>query len=209
MKKSYVYVLPLLDKSTFKVGKTKNPTKRITELSRYYIFNKNDCILIECDSQQKSYQIENILHQTFNKSRIILEYTGGTEFFNFNIYNDFLIFLNIIIKQKKLKIVKFEYKLDKFEENDSKLLLISIGEAIKRKRLILNISLEKLSNICNVTPKTIRKLEQGSNISLLTLIKIFSALGIKSFENICENICNDIPFRKRASKKINVSFNQH
>lgn len=58
--------------------------------------------------------------------------------------------------------------------------LVEIGEYIRRKRRILNLRQQDLSERCDVNIRTIHLIESGKgNPSAATLLKIFHILGIK------------------------------
>ena len=56
----------------------------------------------------------------------------------------------------------------------------AIGEAIKERRAILNITQRELAEIAGVGINTLTKIERGeANPSLQTLQRIFNALGLE------------------------------
>ena len=94
---------------------------------------------------------------------------------------------------EKLKLIPFEEiedrrlgkigtpRRDAFEARlNEELEACHIGEAIKRTRLEQNLTQEELGERIGVKKAQISKIERGHNISIISLGRIFKALGIKS-----------------------------
>ena len=61
----------------------------------------------------------------------------------------------------------------------------NIGELIKRRRKMLNITQQELSNIAEIGLYTVKRIESNkSNPTIKTLIKIFDTLGYELFINL-------------------------
>lgn len=66
-------------------------------------------------------------------------------------------------------------KLDQLPESA---LLVIMGKSIRGMRISANLTLEELSSKCEVSKITLSKIENGkSNPTILTLVRIFRALG--------------------------------
>jgi DNA-binding XRE family transcriptional regulator len=79
----------------------------------------------------------------------------------------------------------------------------NLGLAIKRKRLLLDISQERLSEIIGTTRQSIAKLESGKgNITILNVLTVLEVLKMNDiFDNL--NSYNIDDFKLRASKLYN------
>lgn len=62
-----------------------------------------------------------------------------------------------------------------------------IGEAIKRTRLDKNMTQEDLGKLIGVQKAQISRIENGKNLTLATVIKIFKALGVNARLEIEDN----------------------
>lgn len=63
---------------------------------------------------------------------------------------------------------------------ESELNLFLVGEAIKRTRLDKNLTQEDLGKLIGVQKAQISRIENGKNLTLATVIKIFKALGVNA-----------------------------
>lgn len=70
---------------------------------------------------------------------------------------------------------------------ESDLNLFLVGEAIKRTRLEKNMIQEDLGKLIGVQKAQISRIENGKNLTLATVIKIFKALGVTAKLEIEEN----------------------
>ncbi|HBO27043.1 MULTISPECIES: helix-turn-helix domain-containing protein [Culturomica] len=70
---------------------------------------------------------------------------------------------------------------------ESELNLFLIGEAIKRTRLDKNMTQEDLGKLIGVQKAQISRIENGKNLTLATVIKIFKALGVNARLEIEDN----------------------
>ena len=57
--------------------------------------------------------------------------------------------------------------------------LKTLGEMIKYKRTKSKLSIKKTAQLCGISDKTLRTVENGGNINTLTLITIINMLGLK------------------------------
>lgn len=193
MNQSYVYLFPMKDRSTFKIGKSINPSSRFSQLLKYYDLDKDRSTLFLCDSEQVSFTIESIIHKSFQQNKCFFEYDGGTEFFNYSVHEDVLKMFEILSSQYNLLKSPFPKNI-KIECSQSciELLLIKIGNSIKRKRVNLNISQSQLGNITGITRQTIASIENGNSgpsiSSVLSILEVLKMTDI--FDNLYHNETN-------------------
>lgn len=188
MNTSYVYIFPMKDKSSFKVGKSKNPYKRFSQLLNFYDIDKDSTITFQCQSENDSFIIENIIHRSFQNSRILHEYDGGTEFFSYDVFDSVIKLFDILLPEFNLIKAHIRYNdiNTSHDSSNTDMLLMKIGNSIKRKRLHLNISQQKIANIANTTRATIIKLEKGHNSSSLSLA--LTVMDILEMNDIFDNL---------------------
>ena len=63
---------------------------------------------------------------------------------------------------------------------ESELNLFLIGEAIKRTRIEKNLTQEALGKLIGVQKAQISCIENGKNLTLATVVKIFKAMGVSA-----------------------------
>ena len=198
---SFIYIAPLVDKTSYKIGKSRNPSNRILALSKYYHFDFKNIDFIDCKSETDAYKFENILHCACDKSRVIMEYDGGTEFFDFKTYEDTLSLVKIVIKMNDFDLIKMPdvtniKNFDAIEQDDIKCLMNSITNKLKNKRLEYNISQKQLAIIAGISPNTIRNMESNNfSITLENFIKVLKSLDLDHLLSDFE-VCS--PTRKRS-----------
>lgn len=57
--------------------------------------------------------------------------------------------------------------------------LTTLGEMIKYKRTKSKLSIKKTSQLCGISDKTLRTIENGGNVNTTTLLTIVNMLGLK------------------------------
>jgi transcriptional regulator with XRE-family HTH domain len=62
-----------------------------------------------------------------------------------------------------------------------------IGDVIKRTRLEKNLTQEDLGKLVGVQKAQISKIENGKNLTIATIIKIFKAMGVSAQLEIDNN----------------------
>jgi DNA-binding XRE family transcriptional regulator len=73
---------------------------------------------------------------------------------------------------------------DNYESN---LNMFLIGDVIKRTRLEKNLTQEDLGKLVGVQKAQISKIENGKNLTIATIIKIFKAMGVNAQLEIDNN----------------------
>ncbi len=197
---SYVYILMLKDESAFKIGKSNNPYKRLSILRKYYSFNIEKSYMLKCKDVHEAFDVENILHKMFSKDRAIQEYDGGTEFFNTEVFALCNSTIETLINRWGITKSVFSINtanLCTVDEDSIRSIMNRLGTAVKRHRLLLNITQGTLAKLCNVSVQAIRRVETGKNTSTELLVSVFKVLGL---EERLDNLCIEIPLKKRASK---------
>jgi len=182
--KSYVYLFPLKDHSAFKIGKSNSPRKRFSHLLKFYELDYSNSLMFQCQSENDSFIIESIIHKSFKNNQYLFEFEGGTEFFHYNILPEVKSLINILSKQYDISEFTLPTPTSSLEIDKSNIDILSLklGNAIKRKRLLLNINQSQLSNIVNTTRQTIARLENGNgNASINTVLSIMDALDMTDF----------------------------
>ncbi|KAA6328226.1 hypothetical protein EZS27_022856 [termite gut metagenome] len=70
---------------------------------------------------------------------------------------------------------------------ESDLNMFLIGDVIKRTRLEKNLTQEDLGKLVGVQKAQISKIENGKNLTIATIIKIFKAMGVSAQLEIDNN----------------------
>ncbi|PHQ55809.1 MAG: hypothetical protein COA30_06005 [Sulfurimonas sp.] len=80
---------------------------------------------------------------------------------------------------KTTKIIGKQVVISKKPENEIIKDLTTLGEMIKYKRTKSKLSIKKTAQLCGISDKTLRTVENGGNINTSTLITIINMLGLK------------------------------
>jgi DNA-binding XRE family transcriptional regulator len=70
---------------------------------------------------------------------------------------------------------------------ESDLNMFLIGDVIKRTRLEKNLTQEDLGKLVGVQKAQISKIENGKNLTIATIIKVFKAMGVSAQLEIDNN----------------------
>jgi hypothetical protein len=200
---SHVYILPLKNRTSFKIGKSDAPMERITRLLNFYDVDVENISVMDCGSNAESYSFESLLHTTFREHQVILENDGGTEFFKYLAYEDTIELCKLICRIRGY--TKIPFKMDKSVKPLSSVQLETnkYSNLVKNTRLGLNVTRKELAKATNVSQKTIERFETTGQATFENVISIFSSLGIRwCFEPVNTN-------RKRANRKIYVGPSDH
>ena len=73
----------------------------------------------------------------------------------------------------------------KRDEYDEQIEMLLVGDAIRRTRQARNLSQEQLGELVGVQKAQISRIENGKNLTLATIAKVFRALQ--------QEVCLDIP----------------
>lgn len=196
---SYIYILPLKDKSAFKIGKSDSPMKCITRLLNFYDIDTNSVTIIDCRTTSQSYSFETLFHKVFEGSNVARDYEGGTEFFNYTVYRDAIDLCNLICRVKGYSAIPFRVDSSVKPLTSSQVSANRFSTLVKNKRLNLNLSQTDLAMAASVSKRTVERFEKTGKATFENVLQMFSALGLGDdlFPKTPTN-----PFRKRAKKKM-------
>lgn len=200
----YVYIAPLKDKTAFKVGKSGDPVARLATLSKYYDFDYNNVLLVDCGTNDEAYRAESLFHSTCSKQRIIFAYDGGTEFFAYSTYDDIIVVVNTVAKLKAYKITKMPITAilsakEIVAVDDVGQLINLMAVKVRDKRLGYNITQAELAKICGIGVRTVRYLEASRAVTLDTFVRVLKALDL---DYIFSELEVDTPYRERAGRMV-------
>lgn len=83
-------------------------------------------------------------------------------------------------EEETLDMVLGEKGTEARDEYEAKVDEFLIGEAIRQARLNQNLSQEQLGNLVGVKKAQISKIENGGNVTLRTIVKVFKAMGLSA-----------------------------
>lgn len=174
---SYVYIAPLKDKSAFKVGTTATPDERIRQLSRYYKFNIKEVSIMNYDGYITKSNVESLLLSVLSDHRVPKPFEGGSEFFNYQQYQNALDLLDSIsaILGTVVCSLIVDFDIDPMESPIS-LSLSAMGKRCAARRLNMNITQLELAKASGVGLRTVQRLENGESSNTKNLMKIMSKL---------------------------------
>lgn len=179
----YVYIAPLKNEEVFKIGKSFDPYKRISNLSFFYPFNINKILLIKCNSEKEAYELENSLHKICKGHNIRLNNIDGREFFSNIIYEKVLNMVKVVCDMNNLESEYFDKKYSittlnaHYEYSNISEIISLLGQRIKKLRIQYNMSQCDLSDASDTSLKAVKNLENGTGCTLRSLVKILIILG--------------------------------
>ena len=87
--------------------------------------------------------------------------------------------LNVRVNNETVKTAGKQVVVSKKPESEIIKDLKTLGEMIKYKRTKSNLSIKKTAQLCGISDKTLRTLENGGNVNTSTLVTIMNMLGLK------------------------------
>ncbi len=87
--------------------------------------------------------------------------------------------LNIHVNNATVKTIGKQVVVSKKPESETIKDLKTLGEMIKYKRTKSKLSIKKTAQLCGISDKTLRTVENGGNVNISTLITIINMLGLK------------------------------
>lgn len=87
--------------------------------------------------------------------------------------------LNIYLNSATIKTSGKQVVVSKKPESEIIKDLDALGDMIKYKRTKSKLSIKKTAQLCGISDKTLRTVENGGNINTSTLITIVNMLGLK------------------------------
>ena len=199
----HFYILPLKDKTAFKIGKSDSPSKRISTLLNFYNIDIDGVTIVKCKTVNEAFEMESVFKKILREHQKVLPYDGGTEFFDYTSYAAAIELCKTICKIKSYSIIPVKIDIE-----DKKLLPYEIesnrfSNMVKRKRIEMDVSQSDLSRISRVSKRTIERFETRGQSTFKNTIKIFCALGIKNFN---EPLDDNLIKRKRVRKQKKLIF---
>jgi DNA-binding XRE family transcriptional regulator len=193
---SYVYIAPLKDGSAFKIGKSKVPSSRLSGLGRYYDFDVDGIIIINCNTDSEAFSTESVLHKSCSPERVLLPFDGGTEFFSCKVLDSAMIIVNAICDINGYKMTHFIPVGNVESSTEPELIANSFSCKIKARRLHLNISHRELANRAGLSKRTIERIENGETALFINIVRVVVELGLS---DLFSDLHIDSGVRKRAS----------
>ena len=178
---SYVYIAPLRDGSAFKVGKSSDPSNRLLDLSKYYEFDTEGILVINCNTDKESFNMESILHKSCSSMRVHFPFDGGTEFFEYELLDSAMGIAINVCEINNYSTMKFSPEADVQTGCDAEIIIESMSKKIRARRLLMNLTHKDLAEGSKVSTRTIARLEGGLNVSFHSMVKVVVELGISDF----------------------------
>ena len=180
---SFVYVAPMLTKQAFKIGKSRDPESRLLDLDKYYGFDFERVLIVDCGTEAEAYTLEKLLHLACDKGPAAFNYDGGTEFFDYKLYADLIVVLETTVKLKgyTLKMLassRLTKRCARVAADDVDVLIQTVASAVRNSRLGRDITRVQLAEISGVSVGTLKRLETAKNVSLDVLLRVFKCLDL-------------------------------
>lgn len=192
---SFVYIAPLSDGTAFKVGKAIAPTSRLSQLMRYYDFDTNDILIIDCLLVENAYVLESVLHKACEKMRRLMPYDGGTEFFSSNVYQDAIAITKSVCRINGYRTVPFIRQKYQDPIDEAGLIVASFSNKIRARRLELNLTQAQLADRAGVGKRTVERIESSENATFYHMVCVLRSLDL---EHLFSELEITDPVRKRA-----------
>ncbi len=174
----YVYLAPLSDKTLFKIGKSDDPLRRITELAAFYDFDANKIVILKCRSVPDSFKIESSLHRLLEDYSSQIDGIGGTEFFDFAAYEEAVKMVCSIQKLRKYSFVKFTVDESVRPGFGEDIVRSRVSSVVRGRRIELGLTQTALAKKANVARRTVERLESTGQATLSNFYKVLAALGL-------------------------------
>ena len=194
----YIYIAPLLNKTAFKIGKADSPYKRLSDLSACYEFDYAGVVLIDSGNTAETCKFEHILHTACETCRVAFESDGGTEFFNYEVYDRTIEAARALASIRGCAEVKFIPTEIEPAVSDSTDIMGRLGRMVRNKRLERNLTMSQLAESCGIIRQTLSRLERGENgVTCGVLFTVLTALGM---DTLFESVIVDMPRRLRSRR---------
>lgn len=175
---AYIYLLPLKDKTAFKIGKSDIPMRRLTELSHFYDVDTSGIVVVKCYSTPAAFRLESMLHGLLDDKHVVFDLDGGTEFFDFDSYGAIMELLEVICKIKRYHIIPFVEDKTVTPPTPNEVIIRQFSTLSKIRRLELNITQEELAKRATMSKRTVERFETLGKASFSNVVKILSSLGL-------------------------------
>lgn len=192
---SFVYIAPLSDGTAFKVGKAIAPSSRLSQLLRYYDFDTNSILIIDCQLVENAYALETLLHKACSKMQHLLPYDGGTEFFSSQAYHDAIAIAESVCRINGYKTVPFIRKKSEDPIDEAGLIVASFSNKIRARRLELNLTQAQVADLAGLGKRTVERIEGTGKTTFYNLVCVLRSLDL---EYLFSELEIRDPIRKRA-----------
>lgn len=174
---SYIYIAPLKDQTAFKIGMSLCPHERLRGLARYYRFNLDEILIMNCDGHGGTVTIEKAMHSIMHPHKRLQPFQAGSEFYDYSAYRVALSLLDSIAEVGGFVICHMEADfIDDRPFSPIDLSLSALGKRCASRRLNLNITQSELAKKAGVGLRTIQRLESGMCSTTESLIKVMKSL---------------------------------
>lgn len=193
---AFVYLAPLKNGLAFKVGKAIAPSSRLSQLGRFYEFDEEKILIVNCENENGAFSLESILHKACEGNRVLMPYDGGTEFFSQDYFQEAQDIARSVSRINGHKIVPFVRERQRSEIDEAELIVASFSKKIRARRLDLNLSPQDLANLANISKRTVERIESRGQTTFYHLVSVLRQLDL---DYLFAELELDIPFRQRAS----------
>jgi T5orf172 domain/Helix-turn-helix len=194
---SFVYIAPLSDRSAFKVGKAIAPSSRLSQLLRYYDFNTNQILIVNCKTIDNAFALESILHKACEGMRVIMPYDGGTEFFSHNLFNEAVCIIHAVCRINGFQTIPFVRERREDTIDETGLIIEAFANKIRSRRLELNLRQTDVAKLAGVAKRTIERIEQRGQSTFYNMVAVLRALNL---EYLLSQLEIGAPLRQRSAK---------
>lgn len=192
-----VYIAPLSNLTAFKVGKAIAPSSRLSHLMRYYEFNTNQIIIIDCKTSDSAFALEAMLHKACESKRVVMPYDGGMEFFSYMLFNEAVCIASAICRINDFKMIPFVIERRANPINEASRIAAAVAGRVRARRLELNLSQAMVAKLASVGCRTIQRIERAGQSTLRNLAAVLMVLNL---EHLLVDPEVNASLRKRSSK---------
>jgi DNA-binding XRE family transcriptional regulator len=173
----HVYIAPLKDKSAFKIGMSREPLRRLTELSYLYDIDAQKVVVLKCESASAAFRVESELQCLFVDEAEPVEGVGGTEFYSHKVYDAAVEICCVLCRAKGYSFVKFVPDKSVVPPSGADITQRRAAMAVKERRIGLGLTQQDLAQRASVSRRTVERFGQAE---FGNFAKIVTALGIGS-----------------------------
>ena len=174
----FVYLVPLKDRSAFKIGRARSPDDRLSTLSADYEFDLDSCRIVDCVDNKASIVFESFLHRICAPHQHRLEAVGGTEFFDYSCFEMVISAVENLARVAGYELRIYQAPAASALLSDVARVASRVAEILRFRRLEMNITQANLAEACGVSAGTIKRVESAESVSVACLYKVCLALGL-------------------------------
>lgn len=194
----FVYLAPLQDSLSFKIGRSCRPDTRLATLAESHEFDLDWCWLIDCREDRAAIRLEAFLHEVASSYARPLPTPGGTEFFDGAVFDAVVKATRGIAEIAGYTVRHFQADLVEDESAEDRLAR-RVSTTIRNRRLNMRVRQEDLAASTGVSIGTLKRLERGEHVSTRALYKVCVALSLE--ELLPAISLEDAPVRQRATAR--------